>query len=122
MQAPQEASFAVMAHIKKQAIFCVAGTVQAGDSGAAPSGQLRAEAQALMGELCASGSMGPLQGAFALPVMLGPNGQFQIVQPMQHYPVGSAASPPAQQQQLSWPVRNIFTWAPSIDQSLFLQD
>jgi hypothetical protein len=89
-------------------IVCLAGTAGAADSGAAAIGQLRAEAQALMGELCAAGSMGSLQGAFALPVVVGPNGQLQFVQHMPHFPVASAASPPQHQQQLSWPVRIIF--------------
>ncbi|KAK9909115.1 hypothetical protein WJX75_007371 [Coccomyxa subellipsoidea] len=80
------------------------GTAGAADSGAAAIGQLRAEAQALMGELCAAGSMGSLQGAFALPVVVGPNGQLQFVQHMPHFPVASAASPPQHQQQLSWPM------------------
>lgn len=76
-----------------------AGTAETG-TGNLP--QIRRDAQALMNELCAAGSMGPLHGAFALPVFLqGANGQFQV---MHQLAVGTAA-PQQQPQQPGWPVR-----------------
>lgn len=76
-----------------------AGTAE---TGAGNLGQVRRDSQALMNELCAASSMGPLHGAFALPVLLqGANGQFQV---MHQLAVGTAASQ-QQQQQPGWPVR-----------------
>ena len=75
------------------------GVLHAGtaETGAGNLGQVRRDAQALMNELCAASSMGPLHGAFALPVLLqGANGQFQV---MHQLAVGTAASQQQQQQQ-----------------------
>ncbi|CAL8461761.1 g1292 [Coccomyxa elongata] len=72
------------------------------ETGAGNLGQVRRDSQALMNELCAASSMGPLHGAFALPVLLqGANGQFQV---MHQLAVGTAASQQQQQQQPGWPV------------------